>query len=143
MSNELPPASDYASILRNSIHRETIARMVCTSCRQTNHLRIRRVLADGMLPPVLVINAGVRTSDELDIWIDGRQGPGTVFLQPRFSLGRNGDAVVVSTQPELDKTVDGVTYELTVRSFVLLSCAALFADSALLAGDGRPDSCGR
>lgn len=88
--------------------------MVCPSCRQTAHLRIRRVLADAQLPPVLVINAGVWTSDELEIWLDGRQGPGTRFLEPRFSIGKQGDAVVVLSQPDLDGT-GGVTYELRVR----------------------------
>lgn len=113
MSNELPPPSDYASILRNSIHRETIARMVCGSCRQTNHLRIRRVLADAQLPPVMIINAGVRTSDELEMWLDGRQGAGTRFLQPRFSIGKQGDAVVVLSQAGKEES-GGVTYELKV-----------------------------
>lgn len=114
MSNELPPASDYPSILRNSIHRETIARMVCNACRQTNHLRIRRVLGETPLPPVLVINAGVRTSDELDIWVDGRQGAGKRFMQPRFSVGRNGDNVVVKGLEGGETTEGAVTYELRV-----------------------------
>ena len=116
MSNELPPASDYASILRNSIHRETVARMVCPACRQANHLRIRRVLADAPLPPVLVINAGVRTSDELEIWLDGRQNPGSRFIQPAFAIARQGDAVVVTSQPDLVVKNGETVYALQVRS---------------------------
>lgn len=115
MSNEPAPASDYASILRNSIHRETIARMVCSTCRQTNHLRIRRVLAEIELPPILIINAGVRTADELEFWIDGRVGVGTRFLHPKFSIGKQGDAVVISSDEGAD-TNGGIGYELRVRS---------------------------
>lgn len=90
--------------------------MVCTACRQTNHLRIRRVLAETPLPPVLVINAGVRTSDELDIWVDGRQGAGKRFMQPRFSVGRNGDNVVVKGLEGGETTEGAVTYELRVSA---------------------------
>ncbi len=109
MSNELAPASDFPSILRNSIHRETMARMVCSSCKQTNHLRLRRVLTERALPPVLVLNAGVRTSDELEIWLDGRTAPGDRFLNPEFTIARDGDGIVVDG----DKGTDRVTYELT------------------------------
>lgn len=119
MSNELPPASDFPSIIRNSIHRETIARMVCTACRQTNHLRVRRVLTDAPLPPVLVVNAGVRTSDELEIWVDGRQGQGKKFVQPRFSVGRSGENVVVKGLEAGAVTDGAVTYELRVRAAYL------------------------
>ncbi|KAK4698993.1 PAB-dependent poly(A)-specific ribonuclease subunit 2, partial [Phenoliferia sp. Uapishka_3] len=119
MSNELPPASDFSTILRNSIHRETIARMVCPSCRLTNHLRIRRVLTDAPLPPVMVINAGVRTSDELEIWLDGRQGAGSRFLQKAFSIRRMGEAVVVEGMEKVEKErITGETvYELQVSSY--------------------------
>jgi PAB-dependent poly(A)-specific ribonuclease subunit 2 len=144
MSNELPPASDYASLLRNSIHRETIARMVCPSCRQSNHLRIRRVLSDAPLPPVLVVNAGVRTSDELDIWVDGRQGAGTRFLGPRFEIGKRGDAIVIGSGAEGERVEGGVMYELRVRLIlwpVLISSLTLLI-GLLVAGDGRADSSG-
>lgn len=119
MSNELPPASDYASILKSSIHRETIARMVCSSCRQTNHLRIRRVLADVQLPPVLIVNAGVRTADELELWVDGRAGAGSRFLGNRFEIGKQGDAVVVQSQ-DGGESKGGVVYELRASRHFLV-----------------------
>lgn len=137
MSNEIPPASDFASILRNSIHRETIARMVCSACRQTNHLRVRRVLTETPLPPVLVVNAGVRTSDELDIWVDGRQGPGKKFMQPRFSVGRNGDAIVVKGLNGKETTEGAVTYELRVN--LTRSCPRILRRLTLFSC--RPWSC--
>lgn len=71
------------------------------------------MLADAQLPPVMIINAGVRTSDELEMWLDGRQGAGTRFLQPRFSIGKQGDAVVVLSQAGKEES-GGVTYELKV-----------------------------
>jgi hypothetical protein len=125
MSNEIAPASDFPTILRNSIHRETIARMVCSNCRQTAHLRIRRVLTDAPLPPVLVINAGVRTVDEMKVWIDGR----VRFLEPRFVISKEGDAVNITSKADLGG-VQGVTYELRV-SHLLLSNASLTDEAAL------------
>ncbi len=114
MSNEVTPASDFATIIRNSLHRESIARMVCTSCRQSNHLRIKRVFPDIPLPPVLIVNAGVRTSDELDFWID-RDQP---FLKPKFSINTANDSLVVMSPANVDHTV----YELSVRLLFPLSC---------------------
>ena len=141
MSNEIAPASDFAAILRKSIQRETIARMVCTVCRQSNHLRIKRVVQqttsstnplgtsissiiaqENQLPPCLVINAGVRTADELDIWSDGRlaglNGNGR-FLEPRFSIKVTGEGVDITTDPTLEGKEGFVTFELKV-------CLSLF-----------------
>ncbi|SCV74095.1 BQ2448_6527 [Microbotryum intermedium] len=129
LSNELPPASDFATLLRNSIHRETIARMVCPACRQSNHLRIRRVIAENtLLPPVLVVNAGVRTSDELEVWMDGSAaattgtgtGTGTGgkrrFLEPRFEVRGQGEVLSIESPPkEVKERIegeDGAVYEL-------------------------------
>lgn len=86
--------------------------MVCQSCRQTSHLRLRRVLHDHVpLPPVLVINAGVRTSDEMEVWLDGRKGGAEgKFLEERFNILRRGDAVQIGAGDG-----EGVTYELRVR----------------------------
>lgn len=125
MSNELPPASDYATILRNSIYRETVARMVCPACRQANHLRIRRVLTeDAPLPPVLVVNAGVRTSDELEIWLDGRLGPGKRFLEPAVEIERSGETVAVRSLADVRQAGNGVVYELQVGILLLPPCCA-------------------
>ncbi|SCZ99141.1 BZ3500_MvSof-1268-A1-R1_Chr3-1g05835 [Microbotryum saponariae] len=128
LSNEVPPASDFTTLLRNSIHRETIARMVCSTCRQPNHLRIRRVVAETtLLPPVLVVNAGVRTSDELEVWMDGSaaaMGAGSGlgaggrrrFLESRFEVRRKGEVLSIESSPkevkERIEAENGVVYEL-------------------------------
>lgn len=65
-----------------------------------------------------MINAGVRTADELDIWSDGRlsglNGNGR-FLEPRFSVRITGEGVGISTEPEMEGKDGFVTYELKVR----------------------------
>lgn len=60
------------------------------------------------------MNAGVRTSDELEFWIDGRQGTGVKFLASTFSIGRdgtNGENVVVASPGD---AATGAMYELRV-----------------------------
>ncbi|GAA5954496.1 hypothetical protein JCM21900_005967 [Sporobolomyces salmonicolor] len=114
MSNEPPPSTSFTSILSASIARETIARLPCSACKQNTHVRIRRALPDdSQLPPVLVFNAGVRTADELELWMDGREGEGSRFLRSRFRLGRGagGEAVVKPVGKE-GKGDDEVEYEL-------------------------------
>ncbi|GAA6000190.1 hypothetical protein JCM10207_007897 [Rhodosporidiobolus poonsookiae] len=98
MSNEPQPSTSFSSILANSIARETVARLPCSSCKQNTHVRIRRVVSDSgaPLPPVLALNAGVRTADELELWMDGRPGGASRFLRSRFRVGRGkmGEPVV-------------------------------------------------
>lgn len=115
LSNEPAPACDFASIFRNSFHRETVAKMVCTACRQSALLKVRRTLADTPLPPVLVVNAGVRTSDELEVWVDGKQAGQSRFLSPRFAISKQGDGVSVTAMTASEHSPEGsVAYELRV-----------------------------
>ena len=71
-----------------------------------------------------MINAAVRTADELDIWSDGRLpglGGNGRFLEPRFSVKVAPEGVVVSADPEMEGKEGFVTYELKVcRSSSLL-----------------------
>ncbi|GAA5855893.1 hypothetical protein JCM8547_000402 [Rhodosporidiobolus lusitaniae] len=111
MSNEPQPETSFSAILASSIARETIARLHCPSCMQNTHVRIRRVLPPSAadidpaavsplnatpLPPVFVVNAGVRTAEELETWMDGRQGQGSRFLRSSFRLrrGKQGESLV-------------------------------------------------
>ncbi|GAA5924433.1 hypothetical protein JCM10213_004576 [Rhodosporidiobolus nylandii] len=100
MSNEPQPSTTFSSILSSSIARETIARLPCSSCKQNTHVRIRRVLSPpeegGPLPPVFVVNAGVRTAEELELWMDGRHGSGSRFMRSKFRIarGKSGEALV-------------------------------------------------
>lgn len=94
MSNEPQPSTSFPSILSGSITRETIARLPCSSCKQNTHVRVRRVLPESAtLPPILVVNAGVRTADELDVWRDGREGPSSRFLSGRFRMRRGPEGL--------------------------------------------------
>ncbi|GAA5943118.1 hypothetical protein JCM3775_000652 [Rhodotorula graminis] len=114
MSNEQQPATSFSAILSSSIVRETMARLPCSSCRQNTHVRIRRTLPSdpARLPPVLTLNAGVRTAEELELWRDGRERDGSRFVLSRFRLGRGkgGGAVVKGSEGE---AAEGeVEYEL-------------------------------
>ncbi|KAK4058405.1 poly(A)-specific ribonuclease [Microbotryomycetes sp. JL221] len=113
LSNELPPANDFASIMRNSFQRESASRMACSSCHQSAIVKVRRTMTDSPLPPVLVVNAGVRTTDELNCWIDGHPTDGKRFLQPRFAVTKQGLNMAITSlgrgeQPPPNSTV----YEL-------------------------------
>lgn len=116
MSNEPQPLTSFESILSNSIARETVSRLPCSSCKQNTHVRVRRVLpAEATLPPVLVFNAGVRTADELDVWRDGREAPGSRFVAERFRVRRGSEGllrVTTSAEPAQDGDIE---YALKVR----------------------------
>jgi PAB-dependent poly(A)-specific ribonuclease subunit 2 len=140
MSNEVAPASDFAAIVRNSIQREAIGRMVCSSCRQTNHLRIKRVVGDSPLPPVLVMNAGVRTADELDVWVDNRLGQGIRFMTPRFAAKTNADAIDVKSLSAEDAVPAGAAvYELRVCISTMIRGTS-DADGSSCTGNGSANS---
>lgn len=140
MSNEPQPSTTFASILATSISRETIARLPCSSCKQNTHVRVRRVLpAERALPPVLVVNAGVRTADELDVWRDGRAGTNSRFLMTSFRMRRGAEGQLQVPSDSRAKEGD-VEYSLKVRSRSAartVRTARLTRDSA---GHGRPDS---
>lgn len=131
MSNEPQPETTFSAILASSIARETIARLPCPSCKQNTHIRIRRVLppppSEGgdaaPLPPVFVVNAGVRTADELETWMDGRQGAGSRFLRSGFRLsrGKAGEPVVRAAEDGSELQSGEVEYALRVRLFGSLS----------------------
>ena len=113
LSNEAPPPSDFAAILRNSIHRDSVARLTCATCRMPQHFRIRRDIDTSRLPPILSLNAGVRTADELECWSDTRQPHGKHFINRSFALAREGTTVQVITNEALGLPLSAVSYDLT------------------------------
>lgn len=143
MSNEQQPATSFPAILAASMARENMARLPCSSCRQNTHVRVRRTLPAeaARLPPVLTLNAGVRTAEELELWRDGREGEGKRFVLDRFRLarGKKGEAVVKRAEGG-DAAEGEVEYELRVRSEprsspylpLVLTCLSS-------AGNGRAD----
>lgn len=61
------------------------------------------------------MNAGVRTADEHEIWMDDRLGHGARFLQPRFSVMKQVDAVEIKSLSATDPAPTGAAiYELRV-----------------------------
>ncbi|GAA6005194.1 hypothetical protein JCM11491_002615 [Sporobolomyces phaffii] len=118
MSNEPTPSTSFTSIVSSSLARETIAKLPCSTCRQNTHIRMRRALPElTPLPPVLVFNAGVRTAEELELWMDKRTNGGDRkrWLRSKFSLGRgpNGEPIVGDTGKKAkSKAKDAVEYEL-------------------------------
>ena len=76
LSNEPQPSTDFASILRASLIRETSTRTPCRGCQFTALFRSRRTLpSNAELPPALSINAAIHSGEQLGYWIDG-VGPG-------------------------------------------------------------------
>jgi PAB-dependent poly(A)-specific ribonuclease subunit 2 len=108
LSNEPPPPSDFASILRASLLRETVTKSHCRTCGTPAALmRSRRELPQRpQLPQALSINASVHTAEHLGFWLDG-VGPGAsasataasggklrrTFLPPMLALDVNGEDV--------------------------------------------------
>lgn len=73
------------------------------------------MLSPTDLPPVLIVNAGVRTSDELEFWIDGRQGSSVKFLERSFSIARpSGDSLAISSPAATIVGEGAAIYELRV-----------------------------
>ncbi|GAA5974216.1 hypothetical protein JCM11641_003332 [Rhodosporidiobolus odoratus] len=122
MSNEPQPSTTFSSILSSSITRETIARLPCSSCKQNTHVRIRRVLPSpleaGPLPPVFVVNAGVRTAEELEMWMDGKEGSGSRFLKSRFRLARGENGEPLVTEAGKGKALREGQVEYALRAMV-------------------------
>ncbi|PWN52754.1 hypothetical protein IE53DRAFT_366908 [Violaceomyces palustris] len=98
LSNEPPPPSDFASVLRSALVRETQSRAACRGCQFTALFRSRRVLPNNRdLPRALSINAAVHTGEQLSFWLDGKgpggKGSGRTYLPPRVAVEVKGDDV--------------------------------------------------
>jgi PAB-dependent poly(A)-specific ribonuclease subunit 2 len=116
MSNEVSLPTDFASIFKASVARENVTKATCSGCRHFANARVRRQLTGSDLPPVLVVNTAVHTSDHMEVWLDSAgQGAAARFLQPRIAINRTGTLVKTlegGTEATDDETI---TYELRVR----------------------------
>ncbi|PWN41313.1 hypothetical protein IE81DRAFT_292061 [Ceraceosorus guamensis] len=90
MSNELPPPSDFASILKVSLLRETMSKALCRHCHTSNSIirSLRELPAHEDLPKALSINVNVHTAEQLAYWIDGI-GPSGI-MQSTSSTSSSG-----------------------------------------------------
>lgn len=96
LSNELAPPSDFASVLRGSLLRETHVKAPCRSCQTpASMLRSRRILPEtDQLPASLSINCAVHTAEHLSFWLGGTpQQPSSAYLPPQLSLSVQGEQV--------------------------------------------------
>jgi PAB-dependent poly(A)-specific ribonuclease subunit 2 len=95
MSNELAPPSDFASILRSSLLRETLAKATCRTCNTpASAIRSQRVLPPiESLPQALSVNCAINTSDQLRYWLLGNKGRS--YLPPKLAISVLGDGVRV------------------------------------------------
>lgn len=141
LSNEPKPMSDFCSIVKNSMVRDTTAKSLCSNCNQYTHQRWRRQLDDEgignrSLPSVLAINAGITNPEQLEVWLDtkmnfdqssmnnrhtGGSKSNTRFLQPEIALSvhtrandtsNNGPNLVIADAHPLPIPDGAVTYEL-------------------------------
>lgn len=97
LSNEPSPPTDFASVLRGSLVRESSMKARCGACgTPAAPLRSRRLLRSREhLPRVLSINASVHTGEQLTFWLDG-VGPGgnsrrNTYLPPYLEIDVIGE----------------------------------------------------
>jgi hypothetical protein len=73
LANESITPTDFPSLLRASLMRDSVSKATCPFCKRVVNLRSRRVFPPGSrardaLPSVIAINAAILTDDQLDIW---------------------------------------------------------------------------
>lgn len=82
-SNDLASEMDFASILRNSLLRQTTHKATCQTCKQFATFESRRSIRTRDLPPILAVNAAVHNEETHRFWRDQRR---QTFLKPRIEL---------------------------------------------------------
>jgi hypothetical protein len=97
------PATDFASILRNSLLRQMTHKATCQTCKQFATFSSRRSISTRDLPLVLAINASAYNDENLGFWLDNRN---QTFLTPQ---------VEIQGQIEGEDDLDIAIYKLRVR----------------------------
>ncbi|KAI0781364.1 ubiquitin carboxyl-terminal hydrolase-domain-containing protein [Trametes elegans] len=82
-TNDPAHETDFASVLRNSLLRQTTHKATCQTCKQFATFESRRSLRSRALPPVLAVNAAVHGEETARFWRDQRR---QTFLRPRVEL---------------------------------------------------------
>lgn len=113
LSNEPVIPSDFASVLKASLVRESVTKTTCKFCSSTGaSIRTRRQLVEtSKLPQVLSVNANIITEDQMNLWIDKSIGSGKskekkTYLPFRLSIK---SAEVDGGQPTIVELRDGVS----------------------------------
>ena len=82
-TNDPAQETDFASILRNSLLRQTTHKATCQTCKQFATFESRRAIRSRDLPPLLAVNAAIHNEETHKFWRDQRR---TTFLKPRIEL---------------------------------------------------------
>ncbi|KAH8081265.1 ubiquitin carboxyl-terminal hydrolase-domain-containing protein [Filobasidium floriforme] len=119
----------FASILQNSLTRETTTKTNCTNCSRLTTFTSRRRYGTDMLgnevrrfPPVLSINASIISDEHLEVWRDtplARSKHGRKRFLPdgvRIRLGEGGDVQVYDDNDSSPSQPQDMRY--IVRAFV-------------------------
>lgn len=127
LSNEPATASDFASILRSSLVRETLSKATCRACHTpASPLRSRRVLPpNSRLPQALSVNAAVHTSEQLGYWLDGVSAPDSehtrTYVPPKLGIDVQGEEVRskgIWNDEEMTSFKGAAVYTLRVSGFL-------------------------
>ncbi|EJF62633.1 hypothetical protein DICSQDRAFT_154466 [Dichomitus squalens LYAD-421 SS1] len=82
-NNDPAQETDFASIVRNSLLRQTMHKATCQMCKHFATFESRRSIRTRDLPPLLAINAAVHNEETHKFWRDQRK---QTFLRPRIEL---------------------------------------------------------
>lgn len=90
-SNEPAQPSDFASVLKASLLRESVTKGACKGCGNPGaNIRSRRELPEvGSLPQTISVNANILTEAQLRLWIDGpavKDRPRRQYLPSRITI---------------------------------------------------------
>jgi PAB-dependent poly(A)-specific ribonuclease subunit 2 len=96
LSNEREIPSDFATVFKASLVRETQTKATCRSCHTPmTIIRSKRMLPTTQeLPQALSINCAVNTGEQLRCWMDGANSSRS-YLPPMISINVQGDDVTI------------------------------------------------
>jgi PAB-dependent poly(A)-specific ribonuclease subunit 2 len=96
LSNEREIPSDFATVLKASLIRETQTKATCRSCHAPmSVIRSKRTLPNtAELPQALSVNCAVNTGEQLRFWMDGANSTRS-YLPTMISMNVNGDDVSI------------------------------------------------
>ena len=96
--------------------------MRCTECKAQVHLRLQRTwntAADLPLPPLLAINAGVKTAEHLEMWQDASAGPDKHYLKQRFGVVKAGQTMLLTDETSNTSTSSEHKASYALRGMVV------------------------
>lgn len=104
LSNEREVPSDFATVLKASLIRETQTKATCRSCHAPmSTIRSKRILPNTEeLPQALSVNCAVNTGEQLRFWLDGANSTRS-YLPSVISIDVHGDEVKIQDVREKEQ----------------------------------------